>query len=93
MEFEVRTKFFSRRFIDQKGNTVSFLDINIIKTISNDRETDIHYKETDSKQYLEYRSHHPRFVNNNIPYSLARRICTIVSNNEAKIQRQIELFD
>ena len=78
---------------DQKGDTVSFLDINIIKTINNDIETDIHYKETDSKQYLDYKSNHPRYVKNNIPYNLARRICTIVSNNKVKIQRLIELFD
>ena len=36
--------------------------------------TDIHYKPTDSFQYLPYTSSHPRHTKNNIPYSLARRI-------------------
>jgi hypothetical protein len=76
---------------DQKGKEVTFLDIKIMKNNVNTVETDIFYKETDSKQYLNYNSNHPRYVKNNIPYNLARRICTIVSNPELKLKRLKEL--
>ena len=46
-------------------------------------ETDIYYKETDSKQYLLFYSCHPRHTKINIPYDLARRLRTIIS--EAKV--------
>ena len=57
-----------------------FLDITLI----NDEgkiETDIYFKKTDNKQYILYTSCHPRHIKNNIPYCLARRIKTIVSEN------------
>jgi hypothetical protein len=76
---------------DQKGDTVSFLDIKLIKNCSNCLETDIFYKETDSKQYLDYKSNHPRYIKNNIPYNLSRRICTIVSNRDTRAKRLLEL--
>ena len=42
-------------------------------------ETDIYYKETDSKQYLLFHSCHPRHTKLNIPYNLACRLRTIIS--------------
>ena len=43
-------------------------------------QTDIFYKPTDSKQYLLYTSCHPKHTRNSIPYNLARRLKTIVSD-------------
>ena len=51
--------------------------------------TDIYFKSTDSKQYLNFNSCHPKTTKTNIPFSLARRICTIVSDsNMLKIRLQ-----
>ena len=67
-----------------------FLDILIKKTVDK-IETDIYYKPTDSKQYLLFNSCHPKHVATNIPYNLARRICTIVDNTETRNIRLEEL--
>jgi len=53
--------------------------------------TDIYFKETDAKNYLNFQSCHPKHTKRSIPYNLARRICTIVSNDEIKKQRLEEL--
>ena len=54
-------------------------------------ETDLYYKPTDSKQYLLFSSCHPKHTRLNIPFSLARRICCIVSKQNTKLQRLEEL--
>ena len=75
---------------DKIGESVNFLDLVIYKT--NDKiETDIYYKDTDTKQYLNYHSNHPRHIKNNIPFNLARRIRNIVSNEEVRKMRMLEL--
>ena len=78
--------------LESLGEVVNFLDFKIIK-IHNKLETDIFYKPTDTKQYLNLRSCHPRHVKRGLPYNLARRICTIiiVSNDEVKVKRLEEL--
>ena len=42
---------------------------------------DIYNKPTDSKRYVSFTSNHPRRCLTNIPFSLARRTCTIVEND------------
>jgi hypothetical protein len=75
-----------------QSNTVNlpFLDILIIKD-NKTIYTDIYYKETDSKQYLNFSSCHSKHTKINIPFTLAKRICTIVSNEELKLKRLKEL--
>ena len=51
----------------------------------------IYNKPTDSKRYVPYTSNHPRHCLTNIPFSLARRICTIVGNENVKEKRFKEL--
>lgn len=75
---------------DTSGDTATFLDVKISK-VNNKVTTDINYKETDTKQYLQYNSHHPRHIKNNIPFNLARRICTIVSDESIRDFRLNEL--
>ena len=58
-----------------------FLDILICKK-NTEIHTDIYYKGADSHQYLDPFSCHPRHVKQNIPYALARRICTIVTKDD-----------
>ena len=55
---------------------IPFIDV-LVKNQNGKIETDIFYKETDSRQYLLFYSCHPRHTKVNIPYNLARRIRTI----------------
>ena len=52
-------------------------------------ETDIYYKPTDSKQFLLFNSCHPKHTKTSIPFSLARRIKNIVTN-EATLQKRMD---
>ena len=54
--------------------------------------TDIFYKTTDTHQYLDYRSCHPKHTKNNILYTLARRICTIIVEEDLREKRLLELM-
>lgn len=53
--------------------------------------TDLFYKKTDSHQYLLFNSCHPAHTKRNIPFNMARRICTIVSDEERRNKRLEEL--
>ena len=46
----------------------------------------IYYKPTDTHRCLIFSSNHPNHCKKNIPFTLARRICTIVENTEAKMK-------
>jgi hypothetical protein len=76
--------------LDQKGNNVTFLDVRVMG-IDGLVKTDIFHKVTDTKQYLDFRSNHPRHIKNNIPFNLARRICTIITDPELRQLRLSEL--
>lgn len=67
-----------------------FLDV-LVKRLGIRIITDIYHKPTDARQYLHYRSCHPRHIKNNVPYNLARRVCTIVSDPVLKSERLKEL--
>ena len=67
-----------------------FLDIMINKS-GTKIWMDIYNKPTDSKRYVSLTSNHPRHCLTNIPFSLARRICTIFENQNMKEQRFKEL--
>ena len=67
-----------------------FLDILVMKE-GTSVPTDIYYKATDSKQYLNFNSCHPKHTKINIPFSLARRLCTIISNKSTLDTRLKEL--
>ena len=45
--------------------------------------TDVHYKQTNTHEYLHYDSHHPNHVKANIPYVLAKRIVVFTSKDYA----------
>ena len=65
--------------MENSEEKLPFLDILLLKNNSTIL-TDIYSKETDSKQYLNFHSCHPKHTKTSIPYNLARRhICTIVS--------------
>lgn len=66
------------------------LDVLIIKENIN-ISTDVFYIETDSHQCLIFYSCHPSHTKGNIPFNVARRICTIVSDEERINKRLKEL--
>ena len=68
-----------------------FLDTLIHK--DKDRlSTDIYdNKTTDGHQYLGFTSYHRRHIKVNIPYNLARPVCTIVDDKETKNNRLKQL--
>ncbi|XP_014771811.1 uncharacterized protein LOC106870299 [Octopus bimaculoides] len=76
--------------MEYSQDQLPFLDILIIKKGIN-IETDIHYRPTDSKQYPLFTSNHPKYTKTNIPFNLARRICTTVSNYRTRNKRLQEL--
>ena len=73
--------------MEQSSDNLPFLDILLCKE-EKKLYTDIYYKGTDMHQYLDlFRSCHPKHTKYNIPYCLARRICTIVTKNDLREQR------
>ncbi|VDI57978.1 Hypothetical predicted protein, partial [Mytilus galloprovincialis] len=76
---------------DSSSSKLPFLDINIIKEEEEIIITDLYCKPTDTHQYLDFRSCHPSHTKRNIPFNLARRICTIVINLELRDKRLQEL--
>lgn len=76
--------------MEHDNDKLPFLDILLYKK-GNKLMTDIFYKDTDTHQYLNFYSCHPKHNKNNIPYCLARRICSIVSDPEIKTKRLNEL--
>ena len=64
--------------MEYSKDAIPFLDI-LIKRNNDKIWIDIYYKPTDT-------SNHPKHFKKNIPFTLARRICTIVENTEAKMK-------
>ena len=63
-----------------------FLDI-LVKKKGKLISTGIYFKDTDSKQNLNFKSCHPKHTKTNIPFCLASRICTIVTDSEERISK------
>ena len=72
---------------ENPSKSLNFLDINI-PIIENNLVLDIHYKPTNSFNYLTYTSCHPPHTKNNISLSLAKRIVSIVNNNRESRLRE-----
>ena len=81
----------SSQTINDNEQSINFLDVNVIVKKNNTIETDIYYKPTNSHEYLNYNSHHPKHVKDNIPYNLAKRIIVFVSCYEKTLSRLKEL--
>ena len=70
---------------------LNMLDITVILHNSRTIETGIYYKTTNTQNYLRYDSHHANHIKQNIPYNLAKRIITFVSDSEKEEIRLKEL--
>ena len=67
--------------LNTDNNSLPYLDVRVIIT-EGKVITDIFSKATDTYNYVPFNSAHPRHVIRNVPYSLARRIRGIVSDDE-----------
>ena len=70
--------------MDASDKELPFLDI-LIKENDDKIWMDIYFKPTDTRRCLQFSSSHPNHCNKNIPFTLARRICTIVENQQQKL--------
>ena len=66
-------------------DAIPFLDI-LIKRNNDNIWINIYYKPTDTHRCLPFSSNHPNHCKKSIPFTLARRFCTIVGNTEAKMK-------
>ena len=72
---------------NQHFQELSFLDVLTILINYRVFTTDIFYKETNSHFYLDYHSHHPSHMKDNIPYSLAKKlICFVPDYNRLEFR-------
>ena len=58
----------------------------LIKRNENGIWMDLYHKPTDTQRCLPFTSSHPNHCKRNIPFCLARRICTIAENNAEKLK-------
>ena len=70
--------------MENNKDAIPSLEI-LIKRNNEKSWMDIYYKPTDTHRYLTFSSNQPKHCKKNIPFTLARRICTIVGNTEAKM--------
>ena len=78
--------------MENDESRIPFSDVLVYKE-GQKMHTDIFYKKIGTHQYLNFNSCHPKHTKQNIPYSLAKRICSIVSKPEVRKQRLRELED
>ena len=70
--------------MEYSKDAILFLDI-LIKRNNDKIWIDIYCKPTDTHRCLPFSSNHPKHCKKNIPFTLARSICTIVENTEANM--------
>ncbi len=69
----------------KKNNSqITFLDI-LMKKSGNSLNTDIYYKPTDSKSYLDFNSCHPRNTKTNVRYNLLEEFEPSVTTLQTEI--------
>ncbi len=76
--------------MERNEKEIPFLDI-LVYMKDNKVLTDLYSKPTDSHQYLHFKSCHPRHTKQSIPYSQARRLCTIIDDNQIRDKRLEEM--
>ena len=76
--------------MEHSSKELPFLDI-FVKNVNGKIITEIYHKPTDTQQYLHFRSHHTKNCIKSIPYTLARRIRTIITDKNLKKIRLKEL--
>ena len=78
--------------IETNTHNINFLDVTVYIE-ENKLEKDIYHKVTDSRRYVPFNSGHPKHTLHNIPFTLAKRIHSIVSKPLRRQYRLTELRD
>ena len=73
--------------IEMSLEKVCFLDVTVILNPNGSISTDLYTKPTDSHNYLDYRSAHPKHCRAGIPFSQFLRLKRICSNNKTFVER------
>ena len=76
---------------DFSEKEIPFLDVLVQIKENNRISTDIYEKPTDSHNYIHFHSSHPPHIKRNIPYTLSRRISTIVNDPLTRQHRLNEM--
>lgn len=76
--------------METSENQLPFLDV-LVKLCHGVLSTDIYFKPTDTHLYLNFKSCHPKHTKTNIPFCLASRVVTIVSDTNQQEMRLAEL--
>ena len=74
---------------ENPSKSLNFLDINV-RIVEKNIVFDIHYKPTNSFNYLTYTSCHPPHTKNNISLSLAKRIVSIVTSKRENRLKELK---
>ena len=78
---------------EKKATSNNYLAIKVVVSNSGDVKTNVHYKETNAHDYLQFDSHHPYHTKINIPYTLAKRVILLTSEGEWVKQNLADLKD
>ena len=68
---------------DIRVQSIVFLSLKLFIDSEGNTWTDVYYKDTNTHEYLNYESHHPEHIKNNIPYVLAKRIMVFTTKDNA----------
>ena len=79
--------------MEQSKTSILFLHVQVKRTHDNTIITDILYKTTDTKLYLNFNSCYPRATRTKKPFCLARRISIIIEDQHLRSKRLLELKD
>ena len=85
-----RIKYTFENSMDSEDNSLPYLDVRV-RIQKGTIITDLYSKPTDTFNYVPFNSAHPRHVLRNVPYSLARRLRGIVSQDDTLAARMQEL--
>jgi len=74
--------------MEANSSRMNFLDIQLL--VAQDKIiTDIYFKQTDTRNYVHSKSCHPKHTLKNIPFNLARRLCTII-DERTTLEKRLE---
>ena len=77
--------------LNRSKTDIPFLDVSVRIAEDNSIHTDIFSKSTDTHNYLNFKSSHPKHTKLNIPFNLASRIITITNTEASRTLRLDEL--
>ena len=81
----------SIKFTMESSNKELLLLTTLIQRSHDKIGMDIYFKPTDTRRCLQFSFIHPNYCQKDIPLTLARRICTIVENQQKKLENLSKL--